>query len=104
MLELDTNTSPPTLSNVSVPTYVEPRFNGAMVHVPVGDQGIIVQIGGQSTVDATPFGVPIEGANQHNTEINNTYVDIYDIKTGYWFRQQTFGEFIPERAMIVLYL
>ncbi|KUJ19086.1 uncharacterized protein LY89DRAFT_731509 [Mollisia scopiformis] len=91
MLQLDSNTSPPTLSNISVPTYVGPRMNGAMIHVPVGPKGVIVQIAGQTTVDPTPFGIPILSANQKNTEINNTYVDIYDIESGYWFRQQTFG-------------
>ncbi|CZR61606.1 uncharacterized protein PAC_11503 [Phialocephala subalpina] len=91
MLQLDTNTSPPTLTNISVPTYVGPRMNGAMVHVPVGDKGIIVQIAGQEPMNPTQWGVPIPGANQQNTAINNTYVDIYDIESGFWFRQQTFG-------------
>lgn len=91
MLQLDTNTSPPTLTNISVPTYVGPRMNGAMVHVPVGNKGIIVQIAGQEPMNPTQWGVPIPGANQQNTAINNTYVDIYDIESGFWFRQQTFG-------------
>lgn len=91
MLQLDTNTSPPTLTNISVPTYVGPRMNGAMVHVPVGNKGIIVQIAGQEPMNPTPWGIPIPGANQQNTAINNTYVDIYDIESGFWFRQTTFG-------------
>lgn len=95
MLELDTNTnSHPTLTNISVPTYVGPRMNGAMIHLPVGDKGVLVQIAGQTTVNPTPWGVPIPNANQMNTEINNTYVDIYDIETGFWFRQQTFGKLL----------
>jgi len=94
MLQLDTNTSPPTLTNISVPTYVGPRMNGAMIHVPVGAMGILVQIGGQTTMDPTPFGVPIINANAMNTNINMSFVDIYDIETGYWFRQDTFGTLI----------
>jgi hypothetical protein len=94
MLQLDTNTSPPTLTNISVPTYVGPRMNGAMIHVPVGAKGILVQIGGQTTMDPTPFGVPIINANAMNTNINMSFVDIYDIETGYWFRQDTFGTLI----------
>jgi hypothetical protein len=91
MLSLDSNTSPPTLTNISVPDYVGPRMNGAMIHVPVGPKGVIVQIAGQTTVNPEPFGVGIVGANGFNTNINNSFVDIYDIETGYWFRQATFG-------------
>jgi hypothetical protein len=94
MLQLDTTTSPPTLTNISVPTYVGPRMNGAMVHVPVGPKGVIVQIAGQITMDPTPFGVPIINANAMNTNINMSFVDIFDIETGYWFRQDTFGMLI----------
>jgi hypothetical protein len=67
-------------------------MNGAMIHVPVGEQGVIVQIGGQMTVNPTPYGIGITNANAGNTNINNSFVDIYDIQTGYWFRQETFGE------------
>lgn len=67
-------------------------MNGAMVHVPVGKKGVIVQIAGQTTMSPTPWGVPMAAANEHNTAINNTYVDIYDIESGYWFRQATFGQ------------
>jgi hypothetical protein len=93
MLQLDTNPSntPPVLSNVSVPTYIGPRMNGAMIHVPVGDQGILVLIGGQMTDVPTPYGIGIQNANAGNTNINNSFVDIFDIETGYWFRQDTFG-------------
>lgn len=94
MLQLDTNTSPPTLTNISVPTYVGPRMNGAMIHVPVGKMGVIVNIAGQTVMNPTPFGVPIENANAGNVNINNNFTDIYDIETGYWFRQATFG--VPE--------
>jgi hypothetical protein len=40
ILQLDTYTSP-TSSNVSVPSYIGPRINGAIIHVCVGDQGVI---------------------------------------------------------------
>ncbi|KAL2064700.1 hypothetical protein VTL71DRAFT_3838 [Oculimacula yallundae] len=91
MLQLDTNTSPPTLTNISVPTYIGPRMNGAMIHVPVGKKGVLVQIAGQVPQDPTPFGTPILKANEKNVNIDNGFVDIYDIETGFWFRQQTFG-------------
>ncbi len=91
MLQLDTNTSPPTLMNTSVPTYIGPRMNGAMVHVPIGEKGVIVQIGGQTTLNPTPFGQRIPKANEGNVNINMSFVDILDLKTGYWFRQDTFG-------------
>lgn len=91
-MSLDTSASPPILTNISVPTYVGPRMNGAMIHVPIGDKGVIVQIAGQTTMDPTPYGVGIQDANAGNVNINNSFVDIYDIESGYWFRQQTFGE------------
>ncbi|TQN67030.1 Kelch repeat-containing protein [Colletotrichum shisoi] len=92
MLELDTvDRSRPRLANISVPTYVGPRMNGAMVHVPVGEKGIIVNIGGQATRDPTPYGVRVQNANAGNVNINLAFVDIYDIETGFWFRQETFG-------------
>ncbi|KAI8174353.1 hypothetical protein K4K53_009048 [Colletotrichum sp. SAR 10_77] len=92
MLELDTaDKSEPKLTNISVPTYVGPRMNGAMVHVPVGEKGIIVNIGGQTTRDETAFGVRIDDAASGNININQSFVDIYDIETGFWFRQETFG-------------
>ncbi|TDZ32659.1 Kelch repeat-containing protein [Colletotrichum spinosum] len=94
LLELDTSQSRPQLTNISVPTYMGPRMNGAMVHVPVGDKGIIVSIGGQTTLDPTPYGVRIPKANELNVNTNLSFVDIYDIQTGLWFRQQTFG--LPE--------
>ncbi|OHE99462.1 hypothetical protein CORC01_05262 [Colletotrichum orchidophilum] len=92
MLELDTaERSQPKLTNISVPTYVGPRMNGAMVHIPVGEKGIIVNIGGQTTRDPTPYGVQIKSANAGNVNTNLSFVDIYDIETGFWFRQETFG-------------
>jgi len=91
MLQLDTNTAPPTLTNISVPNYIGPRMNGAMIHIPVGEKGVVIQIAGQVPQDPTPFGTPILKANEKNTNIANDFVDIYDIQTGFWFRQQTFG-------------
>ncbi|KAE9364056.1 hypothetical protein N431DRAFT_489847 [Stipitochalara longipes BDJ] len=93
MLQLDTNPSntPPVLSNVSVPSYIGPRMNGAMIYVPVGSQGVLVLIGGQTTDNPTPYGIGIQNANAGNTNINNSFVDIFDVETGYWFRQETFG-------------
>jgi hypothetical protein len=66
-------------------------MNGAMIHIPVSDQGVLVLIRGQTTMIPTPYGVGILKANE-NTNINISFVDIYDIQTEYWFRQQTFGE------------
>ncbi|KAK3695844.1 hypothetical protein B0T22DRAFT_527103, partial [Podospora appendiculata] len=98
MLYLDTSTrvKTPTLTNISVPLQMGvkdfgPRMNGAMVHVPIGKYGVVVQIGGQMTMSSTQYGVRIPNANQGNTNIPLSFVDIYDIESGYWFRQDTFG-------------
>jgi hypothetical protein len=71
MLELSSgnDVSQPTLTNISVPTYIGPRMNGAMLHVPVGKKGIIVHIGGQTTRDPTPYGVRIPNAVAGNTNV-----------------------------------
>lgn len=67
----------PTLTNTSVPVSLGdakapfgPRMNGAMVHVPIGDHGIIVFLGGQVTTDPTPYGVQIKGANGKNDNVS----------------------------------
>lgn len=95
MLQLDTNTATPTLTNISVPSYMSPRMNGAMIHVPVGNYGVIVQIAGQTeTAPPSPtpaYGVGIQNADASTYNINNTQVDIYDIETGIWFKQATFA-------------
>jgi hypothetical protein len=57
-------------------------MNGAMIHVPVGEQGILVLIGGQTTMVPTPYGIGIQNANAGNTNINNSFVDIFDIERG----------------------
>jgi hypothetical protein len=54
-----------------------------MVQSPVGPKGVVVQIGGQTTQDPTPFGVPIINANAGNVTINMTFVDIFDVEMGY---------------------
>ncbi|CZR68786.1 uncharacterized protein PAC_18685 [Phialocephala subalpina] len=93
MLRLDTSQpEAPVLTNISIPTFLQPRSDGAMIHVPVGPKGILVLIGGQTTLNPnTPWGVPIAGASGGNVMINMTEVDLYDIESGYWFRQQTFA-------------
>lgn len=99
MLRLDTSQpQAPVLTNLSIPTFLQLRTDGAMIHVPVGPKGVLVLIGGQTTLKPnTPWGVPIAGASGGNVMINMTEVDLYDIESGYWFRQQTFetGDGIP---------
>lgn len=86
LLSLDTSAevSKPTLTNISVPNSLDqgktqfgPRMNGAMVHVPVGPKGILVQVGGQVTNDETPYGVRIQKANEKNTEVRLGWIRIY---------------------------
>jgi hypothetical protein len=45
-------------------------MNGAMVHVPVGQYGILVQIGGQMTMTPTDYGIRIPNANAGNTNVS----------------------------------
>lgn len=76
MLTLDTSNdvSKPTLTNISVPQKMNgadfgPRMNGAMVHVPVGSKGIVVQVGGQIPTRSTAYGVPVQDANAGNVNV-----------------------------------
>ncbi|KAI7914214.1 hypothetical protein M0657_009613 [Pyricularia oryzae] len=104
MLALDTSEGleKPRLTNISTPrsldgdkTHFGPRMNGGMVHIPVGDKGILVQIGGHTTEDYPQYGHKLSsGANARNKNIDLSFVDIYDISSGFWFHQQTFG--IPD--------
>lgn len=93
MLRLDTSQPQASvLTNLSISTFLQLRTDGAMIHVPVGPKGILVLIGGQTTLNPnTPWGVPVAGASGGNVIINMTEVDLYDIESGYWFRQQTFA-------------
>lgn len=109
MLQLDTSQpAVPVLTNISIPTFLGPRTDGAMIHVPVGPKGVLVLIGGQTTQNPnTPWGVPVPGASGGNIMKNMTEVDLYDIESGYWFRQKTFdaGGGIPAgRAALCLAL
>lgn len=80
MLVLDTgeDVTSSTLTNVSVPVSPDgggsfgPRMNGAVVHVPVGDQGVLVFIGGQTTQNPTAYGVQIPDAAHENVMVSST--------------------------------
>lgn len=47
-----------------------PRMNGAMVHVPVGKLGALVQIGGQITLNPTPYGKRLPDASGGNINVS----------------------------------
>ena len=49
-----------------------PRMNGAMVHVPVGKQGVLVQIGGQITLNPTPYGQRLPDASGGNINVSSS--------------------------------
>ncbi|TLD09740.1 hypothetical protein PspLS_11400 [Pyricularia sp. CBS 133598] len=100
MLALDTSEGleKPRLTNISTPrsldgdkTHFGPRMSGGMVHIPVGEKGILVQLGGHTTEDYPQYGNKVSGANTKNKNIDLSFVDIYDISSGFWFHQQTFG-------------
>lgn len=73
MLDTSTKVTTQTLTNISVPSSLDngahpfgPRMNGAMVHVPIGDQGVLVFVGGQTTENPTDYGVQIPQAAKNN--------------------------------------
>lgn len=72
MLRLDTNEpSKPVLTNLTIPTFLGPRTDGSMIHVPVGPKGVLVLIGGQTTNNPSiPWGVPVMGASGDNIVVS----------------------------------
>ncbi|OXV06242.1 hypothetical protein Egran_05990 [Elaphomyces granulatus] len=63
-----------------------PVQNGALVHIPVGDSGVLVYFGGETPVSAD--------AVQNTLRIPNSwdYVQIYDIANKKWYNQVTTGK------------
>lgn len=76
MLRLDTSQpESPVLTNITIPTFLGPRTDGSMIHIPVGPKGILVLIGGQTTQNAdTPWGVPVPGAAAGNIVVSKPIV------------------------------
>jgi len=82
MLELDTGNAGPdadssaaVLTNITIPAYLRERLNGAMVYVPIGKSGVIVQIAGQTPNDPTwTWGIPYAQANGESDPVSSRII------------------------------
>ncbi|KAK3319276.1 hypothetical protein B0H66DRAFT_575753 [Apodospora peruviana] len=81
-------------SNVTLPSGVKGRANPELVWVPVGEQGILVALGGVIYPDFA--GEMVAGVLSDNEPESKkispgfmSTIDIYDIKSGDWFSQPT---------------
>lgn len=77
MLEFDTSSASSSsdssqmiLTNITAPQYMPPRMNGAVVHLPIGDKGVVMMVGGQAPTTGLPFGVVVPNANSQATEVS----------------------------------
>ncbi|KAK1752104.1 hypothetical protein QBC47DRAFT_433058 [Echria macrotheca] len=79
--------------NETLPSDTPGRANPELVWVPVGEQGILVAIGGVIFPDFTGF----TGKSSNEAESKATSpsfmstIDVYDVASGKWYRQPTSG-------------
>ncbi|KAI1422303.1 hypothetical protein F5Y12DRAFT_799738 [Xylaria sp. FL1777] len=80
-------------SNSTLPSGIPSRANPSVVWVPVGEQGILVVLGGvsypeYSTVNKTSANV---AQSEKDSPTYMANIDIYDIASGTWYQQPTTG-------------
>ncbi|KAI1491529.1 hypothetical protein F5X96DRAFT_630829 [Biscogniauxia mediterranea] len=80
-------------SNSTLPDGTPSRANPSLVWVPVGEQGILVALGGvtdpnYNNHNNTPMNL---AQNQHDSPGFMSNIDIYDIANDKWYQQPTIG-------------
>ncbi|KAI0593626.1 hypothetical protein F4775DRAFT_586687 [Biscogniauxia sp. FL1348] len=82
-----------TWTNATLPNGTPSRANPALVWVPVGEQGILVALGGVTDPDYNNLNMtPINLAqNEHDSPGFMSNIDIYDIANDKWYQQPTIG-------------
>ncbi|KAI1107034.1 hypothetical protein F4804DRAFT_340192 [Jackrogersella minutella] len=82
-------------NNVTLPTGTESRANPSMVWVPVGEQGILVVVGGVTYPDyitgAGSNGSTNEAQSKKDSPGFMSSIDVYDVAGKQWYRQPTQG-------------
>ncbi|KAI0021266.1 hypothetical protein F4780DRAFT_296077 [Xylariomycetidae sp. FL0641] len=89
-LDMGSQTSP-EWKNDTLPSDIPSRSNPSMVWVPVGEQGILVVLGGVSypEYDNTAQTSQNEAQSEKDSPTYMANVDIYDIASGKWYQQPT---------------
>lgn len=90
----------PTFTNTSIDPSIPARAGASMVFLPVGDQGILVVLGGVSVFDPV-WMVGFDGRSKYTTNDLKSQatastkllrtIDIYDIAGAKWYSQNTTG-------------
>ncbi|KAH6685748.1 hypothetical protein F5X68DRAFT_16791 [Plectosphaerella plurivora] len=91
-ITLDTTTQRrPVWTNTTLPPDVKSRANPEVVWVPVGEQGILVVIGGVTYPEWTNSKRKSENPAQSKEESDEfmRVIDIYDVASGEWYKQPT---------------
>ncbi|KAI1265771.1 hypothetical protein F5Y18DRAFT_46594 [Xylariaceae sp. FL1019] len=78
-------------TNVTLPTSVPSRANPSVVWVPVGDQGILVVLGGVSYPEYNNGNATSQNSAQSEEDSPGymSNIDIYDIANDQWYQQPT---------------
>ncbi|ROT40770.1 hypothetical protein SODALDRAFT_104787 [Sodiomyces alkalinus F11] len=78
-------------TNTTLPDEIKGRANPEVVWVPVGEEGILVVIGGVTYPDWITTSRVSENAAQSTEESDEfmAVIDIYDVASGRWYRQRT---------------
>ncbi|TGJ86882.1 hypothetical protein E0Z10_g1893 [Xylaria hypoxylon] len=100
LITLDISQASPKWSNTTLPNGIPSRANPSVVWVPVGEQGILVVLGGVSyPYYSTSAQVSLnEPQSRKDSPGYMANVDIYDIASGKWYQQTTIGA-PPQLAM-----
>ncbi|KAI5919794.1 hypothetical protein F4810DRAFT_467206 [Camillea tinctor] len=82
-----------TWNNVTLPDEIPSRANPSLVWVPVGEQGILVALGGVTYPDYNnnQWVSQNEAQSEHDSTGFMSNVDIYDIANDKWYTQPTIG-------------
>ncbi|KAH8200673.1 hypothetical protein TruAng_005137 [Truncatella angustata] len=92
LITLDmTNQGSETWSNITLPDSVKGRGGADLVWVPVGEQGILVSLGGVTNPDfSSPTLQSLNlGQSVSDSPAFMSDIDIYDIAGNQWYKQQT---------------
>ncbi|KAI1436645.1 hypothetical protein GGR50DRAFT_650161 [Xylaria sp. CBS 124048] len=100
LVTLDIGENDKVWHNQTLPSNIPSRANPSMVWVPVGNQGILVVLGG---VSFPAYSTPDEeSSNEAQSEKDSpgymANIDIYDVASNEWYQQHTVGA-PPQLAM-----
>jgi hypothetical protein len=82
-------------TNTTLPDNIQPRANAELLWIPVGEQGILVAIGGVTAPEEIwPMGLNSSQSSESESQSPGfmTSLPVYDIATKTWYMQNTTGQ------------